>query len=1416
MKKLLLLLLGLILLPNIAWGSGLRLNQGGTGYTTSTAGDLLVGTTSPLRYTRLPIGSEGTCLGVVGGTLSYTTCGTGSGGNPFNQWLDTTSSVQFASVTSTGNINALGILGTISGTILNAVSGSAEGFLNAASIFFQNTDEPEKTGLLSFSPTNNSFALGSVNSNGDLRSDMKFSIYGETDFSPQATTTNDITWIDSNYTSNATTSNSGTLGMSHNSLVVNGDYDGTAGLDHWFKVFGNQITRQGTVDNYGASNIERNASQRNWTANNATYSGTENLRVDNISQASVLRDALTFDSTGKVLTLTDTNFHIDSVITATETNGTINGNHSGLWIENVDSDGTTITNGKIDTYGIEIGTVSGNPINGGETYGIKDNSAAGWYNTGALNVLGTTTLGTSGLYTMFSNNGAIPFIASYYTNEDPAVVPFFTTINDGIIIASDVLNPSGNIASTSVTAIYGDYDEGAEKETLTIASILGRDLLVDVFGDLNILTGKGITLGGEYRTTWPTGSGGGDSSFWATSSNSLIGYPNLSGDFNIVIGASVTTTNDILQVIGSAYVSENLTVAGDGTFDNLTVSNIATTTELCFAAGGCMTSPSTAGSNVIMYHWNGSADIAGYEMFRTYPDSGGTNNDETCSADADIAGGYCNIDPYISTTTDLSISSIPAGVWNFHYYTYVNSATGISNILADVYKRTSGGVETLLFTATSTELNNLTVAEVEFTSVQPAFTFSNTDRFVVKVRGYTNSGTAKIIHFLYGGVNANYSHIETPINVGNFNYARKDLNETITGAWTFSNILNLATTSASTLSIDNLGRLNFEGFSPTGVPAIYADNDGDSGIHFDGPDIVSIHTGGSDRIMVNSSGYIGINTSTPAFTLDVFGTTRVTGTSTLSTLILNGITNSVLAVDGSGKVIATSTASAPIETDPVWTATSSNYATLAGNNSFTGNVGFTYPQTVFLNNTFELSSEEITTSKLATTDVPFLKATTIGVSGDLAIYGLGATPSLFIGSNADENLLSISKTDSTEGDFRFVDASDNILDALFVFNGKLEVTGTSTLPNLILTGLSNSYLAVDSTGKVIATSSPSAIADGSITLAKMANLAYGNIIGRSTNSTGVPQALSTSTYKGMLALTKTDVGLSNVTNNAQYYPGGTDVAVADGGTGTSTYATGDILYADSANTLAKLAMGSTGRYLRSVTGAAPVWSTLILPNTGTSGRLAAYTSGNTLGELAAGTTGQYLSGATGLVPAWATLNQAAVAGLTTTSVPLFAGIKIGTTTAEAKIDVWGTSGGKILTLFSNTGTKFLQMLNTGVTTLLGTWDFSGATVKQHTYGSFTYSTSTAWAGTSTIPLGPAYTAESWSGVRCFTDAGTLNVSFYDGTNRMNAFTASTTAGQVNFTTNNTFTAGEKRYVDVGTPASSPTKISCTVDKTVNN
>ena len=100
------------------------------------------------------------------------------------------------------------------------------------------------------------------------------------------------------------------------------------------------------------------------------------------------------------------------------------------------------------------------------------------------------------------------------------------------------------------------------------------------------------------------------------------------------------------------------------------------------------------------------------------------------------------------------------------------------------------------------------------------------------------------------------------------------------------------------------------------------------------------------------------------------------------------------------------------------------------------------------------------------------------------------------------------------------------------------------------------------------------------------------------------------------------------------------------------------------------------------------------------------------------------------------------------------------------------------------------------------------------YPAFTYATSTAWSGTTTVALGTAYIGETWNGVQCFTDTGTLNVRFGDGTNKMNLFNASTTVGTVTLSSNNTFTAGEKRYVEIGTPASSPTYLSCTVSKSI--
>ena len=173
-------------------------------------------------------------------------------------------------------------------------------------------------------------------------------------------------------------------------------------------------------------------------------------------------------------------------------------------------------------------------------------------------------------------------------------------------------------------------------------------------------------------------------------------------------------------------------------------------------------------------------------------------------------------------------------------------------------------------------------------------------------------------------------------------------------------------------------------------------------------------------------------------------------------------------------------------------------------------------------------------------------------------------------------------------------------------------------------------------------------------------------------------------------------------------------------------------------------------------------------------------------------------------------------------------VGIGTTGPSSKLTLFGgnmavSTDGSATTTISSAGSTFAGGI-TGTLTgsaslnLLRTDWFTTTTQEtitslpsQFLYPAFTYSTTT-WSGTTTIALGAAYTAETWSGVKCFSNVGTLVLAFGDGTNKMNSVAVSTTVGEVSLTTNNAFTADEKRYAEIGSPATAPTVISCTIKK----
>jgi len=192
-------------------------------------------------------------------------------------------------------------------------------------------------------------------------------------------------------------------------------------------------------------------------------------------------------------------------------------------------------------------------------------------------------------------------------------------------------------------------------------------------------------------------------------------------------------------------------------------------------------------------------------------------------------------------------------------------------------------------------------------------------------------------------------------------------------------------------------------------------------------------------------------------------------------------------------------------------------------------------------------------------------------------------------------------------------------------------------------------------------------------------------------------------------------------------------------------------------------------------------------------------SAGSFSELALGTAG-YVLASSGGIPAW----------VATTSIPM-AGDVTGTLSATV---VGNDSHNHTSTTIS--GIDISADTNLAVTapvTLTGdTLSLGNVTM----YPAFTYATSSAsFTGTTTIPLGVAMVAETWNSVSCFTDTGTVWLAFDDGTNVMNYLQASTTVGVFTLSTNNSFSISEKRYVKFGNANSSPTKISCTVSKTLS-
>lgn len=188
--------------------------------------------------------------------------------------------------------------------------------------------------------------------------------------------------------------------------------------------------------------------------------------------------------------------------------------------------------------------------------------------------------------------------------------------------------------------------------------------------------------------------------------------------------------------------------------------------------------------------------------------------------------------------------------------------------------------------------------------------------------------------------------------------------------------------------------------------------------------------------------------------------------------------------------------------------------------------------------------------------------TSINTIGNSAIVDNGTTVVIGTALTFSETTPTLSITNT--GTFTLNDGTNPLLTV--ADNG---TTGTLTVDTLAATNIGAHTL----TGNVTGSGSPSITGLGALS-------AGGTITFGGLNSTGIVHTNGS----GVLSTSALNLagGASEVTGT---------LPTTNGGTGINSYTTGDIIYSSSANTLSKLAIGSTNQIL-AVSGGIPVWTSL--------------------------------------------------------------------------------------------------------------------------------------------------------------------------------------------------------------------------------
>jgi hypothetical protein len=253
--------------------------------------------------------------------------------------------------------------------------------------------------------------------------------------------------------------------------------------------------------------------------------------------------------------------------------------------------------------------------------------------------------------------------------------------------------------------------------------------------------------------------------------NSLSGALTLAAGTNVSLGTvgntitinSTASGGTVNSVVGGTGISVDSSTPSAPVVSNTGVLSLAAGTGIAVSGStGAITISATgsAGGATLYFNPSVASDISGYysisqtllsspETTLTASSSGGTPA---------LVGAFATPSGYPNTT------QLDAGIWIFTTYLSVASSGGYA--YAEIYKRATGGAETLL--GTSDQTVNIT----SLTPVPAAFTFNEafaaqtvlaTDRVVIKLYYVHAGGSTNTLTAYFEGT-THYSYVQTSIN----------------------------------------------------------------------------------------------------------------------------------------------------------------------------------------------------------------------------------------------------------------------------------------------------------------------------------------------------------------------------------------------------------------------------------------------------------------------------------------------------------------------------------------------------------------------------------------------------------------------------------------------------------------------------